>query len=280
MSAVVGALRTGPDGPLHVRTVGRVLAGDELKSGTLSSAIQKERKGKLLAMTAIPLLHADGLHRVAADGAVLLDGVSLDVSAGERVGIEGPTGAGKSVLLRALALLDPLDGGTVRHRGEPVADHAVPRFRSRVAYLHQSPALIEGTVEENLRAPFGLALHRHRTYDRDRAVELLDALGRGPDLLTKDRGDLSGGERQITALVRLLQLEPEVLLLDEPTAALDPGSTDRMERLLAHWIEQRSDRAAVWVTHDRQQAARVATRRMTVAGGRLGPPSGTGTGGR
>lgn len=230
-------------------------------------------------MIGTPLLQAEDLRRVTADGTPLLDGVSLAVSAGERVGIEGPTGAGKSVLLRALGLLDPLDGGTVRHRGEPVADGAVPRFRRRVAYLHQSPALIEGTVEDNLRVPFTLAVYRDRAFDRDRTVKLLDTLGRGPGFLSKDRDDLSGGERQITALVRLLQLAPEVLLLDEPTAALDPDSTERVERLVAGWVE-RVERAAVWVTHDRAQAARVATRRLTVAGGRLGPPSGTGTSGR
>ena len=149
-----------------------------------------------------------------------------------------------------------------------MADRDVPRFRSRVAYLHQSPALLEGTVEESLRSPFELAVHRDRAFDRDRAVELLAALGRGASFLAKQRDDLSGGERQVTALVRLLQLEPEVVLLDEPTAALDPETTSRAEELLARWVGG-GERACVWVSHDPAQTHRLATRRLRVEGGRL-----------
>jgi len=220
-------------------------------------------------MAAPLLLQAEDLVRRAPDGTVLIDRVSLAVRAGERLGIEGPTGAGKTVLLRALALLDPVESGTVRHRGEPVADRDVPRFRSRVAYVHQSPALLEGTVEETLRSPFELAVYRDRSFDRGRVLELLSAFGRGTSFLTKQRDDLSGGERQVAALVRLLQLAPEVVLLDEPTAALDPETTARVEDLLVRWVDG-GERAAVWVSHDPAQTGRLATRRLRVAGGRLG----------
>jgi putative ABC transport system ATP-binding protein len=192
------------------------------------------------------------------------------VRGGDRLVVEGPTGAGKTVLLRALALLDPLEGGKVLWRGEAISDGAVPEFRSRVAYLHQNPALAEGTVEDNLRAPFALRVHRRRRFDRSRAVELLEALGRGAPFLDKAVGDLSGGERQVSALVRVLELDPEVLLLDEPTASLDPETTERAETLVGRWVEEGGGaRGYVWVSHDRSQAGRMAGRRLRVEAGRL-----------
>jgi len=224
-----------------------------------------------------PILEARDLGRRAPGGGPwLLRGVSLALAPGDRLAVEGPTGAGKTVLLRALALLDPVTEGEVRFRGLPPADREVPTFRCRVAYLHQSPALAEGTVEENLRLPFGLAVHRNGGadpgrgggYDRARAVELLAALGRDEGFLGKEREDLSGGERQIAALVRLLQLEPEVLLLDEPTAALDPATTARAEELLTAWAGA-AGRAWIWVSHDPEQGARLADRRLRLDGGRI-----------
>lgn len=223
-----------------------------------------------------PILEAEGLGRRAPGGGPwLLRGVSLALGPGDRLGVEGPTGAGKTVLLRALALLDPVDRGEVRFRGRPVAERGVPAFRGRVAYLHQSPALAEGTVEENLHLPFDLAVHRDgggagegARYDRGRAVDLLAALGRDEGFLAKERDDLSGGERQITALVRLLQLDPEVLLLDEPTASLDPDTTAWAEELLTGWVRA-PERAWIWVSHDPEQGRRVADRRLRLAAGRI-----------
>lgn len=216
-----------------------------------------------------PLLQAVRVGRHEPAAGWLLREVSLAVAPGDRVGVEGPTGAGKSLLLRALALLDPLDEGRVLWQGRPVPDAEVPDFRHRVAYLHQTPALQEGSVEENLRAPFDLWVHRGRGYDRARAVELLDGLGRTPAFLEKTVGDLSGGERQITALVRLLQLDPRVLLLDEPTAALDPASAERLEDLVDRWATRGDgEGAVVWVSHDSEQTRRVARRILRLEGGR------------
>lgn len=216
-----------------------------------------------------PLLQAVRVGRRDPAAGWLLRDVSLAVAPGDRIGVEGPTGAGKSLLLRALALLDPLEEGRVLWRGRPVSDAEVPEFRRRVAYLHQTPALLEGTVEENLRAPFALRVYRGRGYDRVRAEELLDELGRRPPFLEKTVGDLSGGERQITALVRLLQLEPRILLLDEPTAALDPASAERLEDLVGRWASHPDgERAVVWVSHDPGQARRVARRTLRLDGGR------------
>lgn len=199
-----------------------------------------------------------------------MDAISLTIVAGQRIALEGPAGSGKSLLLRALALLDPVDTGTIRWRGAEVADSDVPAYRRSVAYLAQSPALVEGTVETNLKLPFSLAAHRRQSYDGTRCLDLLRQLGRDGTFMAQPVETLSGGERQITALVRLLQLEPDVLLLDEPTAALDPVTTSLAERLIREWVEvDASGRAYAWVSHDAQQARTVSDRRLRMNRGTL-----------
>lgn len=217
------------------------------------------------------LLEADGVGRRAPDGGTwLLRGVSLAVAPGERVAVTGPSGAGKSLLLRALALLDPVDEGEVRWRGDPVAPEAVPEFRSRVQYLHQRPAVFDGSVEANLRRPFELAIHADRSFDREAAASILSELGREPRFLDRDTSDLSGGEAQLVAFLRAVQLEPDALLLDEPTTALDPEATETIERLVERWFDGRAgERAFVWVSHDAEQSGRMTERALELAGGEV-----------
>lgn len=214
------------------------------------------------------MLEARAIER-RAGGHRLLHRLSLAICGGERIALSGPSGAGKTVLLRALALLDPLDGGEIRLDGRPVEPAGVPAYRSRVGYLHQTPALAAGTVEANLRLPFTLGAHRHRRFDRDLILQTLGRLGRDERFLGRRRSELSGGEAQITALVRLLQLAPEVLLLDEPTAALDPESAELARRLLRDWQRGGDGRAYLWVTHDAALGGRVAERSLRLVDGRL-----------
>ena len=185
--------------------------------------------------------------------------LSLTVHAGARLAIVGRSGSGKTLFLRALALLDSVDEGTVRWHGAIVSDDHIPEYRSRIIYLHQRAPLAEGTVEDNLRRPLAFGVHRGRSFDVDRIVGWLESLGREASFLAKPTRELSGGETQITALLRAMQLDPEMLLLDEPTAALDRESTQVVERLLDQWYgETAARRAFVLVTHDARQANRVA----------------------
>lgn len=215
------------------------------------------------------MLEAIGVGRKAGD-AWLLDDVSLSVCLGQRYALVGPSGSGKTLLLRSLAMLDPIDAGEIRWRGDVVVGKQVPTFRSRVVYLHQRPALLEGTVEENLRQPFSLRVHRDKQFDRARIVSLLDSMGRTNAFLSKQQRDLSGGEAQLTALLRAMQLDPDILLLDEPTAALDDDATELVESLVTNWLDRQStDRATVWVTHDHEQARRVSATLLHIRDGRL-----------
>jgi putative ABC transport system ATP-binding protein len=201
----------------------------------------------------------------------LLHNVNALVRPGDRVAIVGPTGAGKSVFLRALARLDPLDAGMVFWDGKPVSAHATPAFRAQVIYLHQRPAWFGDDVEANLRLPYTqLRVHRGKSFDRTRVIGLLEQLGRDASFLAKSDRDLSGGEAQFAALIRAIQLDPAIVLLDEPTASLDRESARAIEALLERWYaESAATRAWVWVTHDPDQAGRVASRRWSMSAGRL-----------
>lgn len=228
--------------------------------------------------TTKPLLAARGLGRRNPKGGWLLEEIDLSVAAGEALAVHGPTGAGKTLLLRALALLDPLDSGCVLWRDEEVSADDVPTFRSAVMYVAQRAALFDETVLENLRLPFQFKSHGDRSFDRERIENWLGQLGRDAGFLEKRHADLSGGEAQVVALLRLLQLDPQVLLLDEPTAALDRESTRRAEQLLSSWLAEAADqRALVWVSHDAAQLERVAKRTVFMERGHIqdSPSGGT-----
>jgi putative ABC transport system ATP-binding protein len=207
--------------------------------------------------------------RDAARGAILLHPTDFALNEGERATITGPSGSGKSVFLRTLALLDACDAGYVTWRGERIARAGIPAYRRRVAYIAQRPAMLDGSVEDNLRYPYSLKTYRDVHFDRANAMRLAEAAGRGADFLDKFASDLSGGEAQIAALVRVLQLAPDVLLLDEPTASLDPASARSIEALVDAWFAAHAGRAFIWVSHDPAQARRVATRHLTMSAGVL-----------
>lgn len=192
---------------------------------------------------------------------ILWQDVTLDLQAGECLALSGPSGVGKTLLLRRLALLDPLQGGELRLRGLPPSTWGVPAWRSRVLYLAQRPVSFPGTVAQNLREVFAYAAHRERRWQRERVVNWLDRLDRPPSFLERDAGHLSGGEAQLMALLRALQLDPDVLLLDEPTASLDSAATDRVEDLLRRWMEE-APRACLLVSHDEEQRLRLARRQL------------------
>ena len=199
------------------------------------------------------------------DGWLIKD-VRLSLASGERLGLVGPSGAGKTVLLRALALLDPLDSGRILWHASAVSGEAVPIYRKQVIYLHQRPALFDGSVEDNLRLPFGLKAHRGRQFDRRRVLDLLAELSRDAEFLSKPSRRLSGGESQLVALFRAVQLEPTILLLDEPTASLDPNTGEAVERMIEKWLAEKRPRALVWVSHDPEQTQRMTTRQIRLRG--------------
>ena len=175
------------------------------------------------------------------------------LSEGECVAVQGASGSGKTLLLRALADLDPSDG-KVTLDGEPREHIPAPIWRRRVCYVPAEPGWWADTVEEHFP-------------DWPQAVPLVEEVGLPSGCRNWQIARLSTGERQRLALVRALILRPQVLLLDEPTAALDPHSTGCVEALLALLLE--SGTSILWATHDREQAWRVASRLLVIEGGTL-----------
>jgi putative ABC transport system ATP-binding protein len=219
-----------------------------------------------------PLVSVSGLVRYEPKTHTpLLNPTDFTLNGGDRVAITGPSGSGKSVFLRGLALLDALDGGQLFWRNQRVSGAGVPAYRRHVSYIAQRPAMLEGTVEDNLRYPFSLKVYQGQAFDRDAALQLARQAGRDDRFFGKHASELSGGEAQIAALIRVLQLAPDVLLLDEPTAALDPESSREIEALVSAWFNgaQPQARAFVWVSHDQEQARRMSNRRLTMSAGTL-----------
>ncbi|WP_282413335.1 ATP-binding cassette domain-containing protein [Pseudomonas sp. PS01299] len=214
------------------------------------------------------LIRANGISCIdKKDGRPLLNATNFELCDGDRVAVSGASGSGKSVFLRSIALLDSLDEGIVLWRNKAISRSEIPRYRRNVCYLPQRPAMLEGTVEENLRYPFSLRVYQDLKFDRGAVVRLVEEAGRNDRFLGKRACELSGGEAQIAAFIRVLQLKPDVLLFDEPTASLDPESTGYIESLVAAW--HNSSRAYIWVSHDHEQARRMSQRRLTMSAGIL-----------
>lgn len=150
----------------------------------------------------------------------LLRGVSFELAPGQALTLRGRSGLGKSTLLRVLAGLHADPGEAVTFAGHTARATGFPTWRRRVAYLAQTPTMLEGSVRENLARPFDYH-NAEGAFDPERARSWLDALGLA-EVLEREAKSLSGGEKQRVHLVRALLGGPRVLLADEPTASLDP----------------------------------------------------------
>jgi tungstate transport system ATP-binding protein len=190
---------------------------------------------------------------------------SLQVLPGEILGLVGPTGAGKSTLLRLLAGLEPPTSGNLLFGDRRLDGQALPlAVQRRITMLFQRPLLLARTVQANVE--YGLRL-RGVSQPSARAQDMLGRLGL-LDLASRHGQTLSGGQAQLVALARALAVEPDVLLLDEPTAHLDPARVALVEETVGEFQRQRRA-TLVWATHQLFQARRMAHRVALLLDGRL-----------
>lgn len=187
----------------------------------------------------------------------------LEIASGSSLAIIGPSGAGKSTLLRLLALLEAPSEGEIKLDGEPVGPASPLSLRRQLTMMFQRPLLLRGSVWRNVG--YGLDVRGRR--DDQQIRRAIEAVGLS-QLTNASVQTLSGGEQQRVALARALIIEPRVLLLDEPTAHLDPGTVAIIEETLSQ-LHQKRGTTVIFATHNLHQVLRLADRVLVLLDGEL-----------
>ena len=218
------------------------------------------------------MIALSGVHK-AFDELVVLDGVEFEVQAGETVALLGPSGVGKSVLLKHInGLIHPdrgevmVDGQSVRH----LTRKELSKLRQRVGYVFQYGALFDSqTVYENVK--LGItdeACVNDVGYCGVRVIECLELVNLSPDVARKYPAEISGGMKKRVGIARAIAGQPTYLLYDEPTSGLDPVNADIIDSLVGK-LQRELGVTSVMVTHDVRGAFRVADRVALLQGGKI-----------
>ena len=197
----------------------------------------------------------------------ILNNISMGINKNDFVVLLGPSGSGKSTLLRMLNCLNSPTSGTINFHDKPITDYDIAQLRQKVGMVFQSPTMINGNVTENLIMTQKWAKDNNPFKD-DELTEILEKVGLSSDFLSKDARSLSGGEQQRIALARVLLNKPEVLLLDEPTANLDPQLAQKILKLVFN-LYQKLGLTVILVSHHHNEIRKFAKRVVYLVDGEI-----------
>lgn len=198
----------------------------------------------------------------ANGGKEILHDITVDFSAGDYVSIVGPSGSGKSTFLRLCCSLISPTAGTILFHGKDVFQENPMELRKKIGYCFQEPVLWGKSADDNLSFPFQV---RKQEIDQKKISGLLADFGLDESCRKSEIKNLSGGEKQRIALIRTLLFEPEILLLDEVTSALDAENTKLVEKVILD-LNQRGI-TILWVTHNDAQSRKYAGKLLTIENG-------------
>ena len=203
----------------------------------------------------------------SVDGLNILQDISLNINSNDFVVLLGPSGSGKSTLLRMLNCLNSPTSGAINFQDKLITEYDIAQLRQKVGMVFQSPTMINGTVKENLSLTQNW-VKDSETVSESELIEILEQVGLYSEFLEKDAKSLSGGEQQRIALARVLLNKSEVLLLDEPTANLDPQLAQKILKLV-YKLYQNFGLTVILVSHHHSEIKKFAKRVVYLVGGKI-----------
>ncbi|RUS21912.1 ATP-binding cassette transporter [Endogone sp. FLAS-F59071] len=203
----------------------------------------------------MPFFEARGFSKLKPDGTWLFKDIDFSLGEGDIVSLTGPSGVGKTTLLKCIAELILYEGGKAYLKDKSADEYGIPNWRSRVLYVPQRPPVMEGTPLDFFEGVKKYTSQSKREFGNP--VDIGADWKLSPELWEQTWNTLSGGEMQRIAIAIAVALRPNVLLLDEPTSALDPETSILVERTL-------QSHTCIWITHNPEQEHRVATQHLVL----------------
>lgn len=198
------------------------------------------------------------------DNKTILKNISINIEQGDFISIIGPSGSGKSTFLKLCSHLISQTNGDIIYKGKNYTDYSPTELRKRIVYCFQTPYLFGATVTDNINFPYSI---RNIKPDPKRINDLFSMFHLSKEYLNKDVRNLSGGEKQRIALIRCLLFQPDILLLDEITSALDEDNAKNVEHIIN--TLNKEGITILWITHNMEQSRTYANKVLAIEAGKI-----------